>query len=192
MKYIVSGTLRPGSRTFQLAEIVQQIYSDSNDEAEIIDLKTLQLNLLDGRQYGGVELPTPTAEAVHKVNTADGLIIISPEYNGSVPGALKHFIDHWKFPDSFESRPVCFIGLGGIFGGLRPIEHLQQIFSYRNAYMFPNRVFLMNAPKILVDGKIQDPNIEKLLRTQAEGFIKYVRALQNEKLDANSLLRARS
>ncbi len=190
MKYIISGTDRPGSRSLQLSEIIQKIYASLNDSAEIIDLHKVQLNLLDGRQYGA-ELPPPIAQSVHKVNTAEGLIIVSPEYNGSMPGALKHFIDHWKFPDSFESRPVCFIGLGGMFGGLRPIEHLQQIFSYRNAYIFPYRVFLMNVPKILVEGKVVDPNIEKMLRTQAEGFIKYVRALQNEKMDANSMLQAR-
>ena len=47
-----------------------------------------------------------------------------------------------KFPESFEKRPVCFTGLGaGIWGALRPVEQLQAIFGYRNAYLFPERVF---------------------------------------------------
>ena len=48
-----------------------------------------------------------------------------------------------KFPESFEQKPVCFTGLSaGIWGALRPVEQLQQIFVYRNAHVYPERVFL--------------------------------------------------
>ena len=48
-----------------------------------------------------------------------------------------------EFPESFEAKPVCFTGLAaGMWGALRPVEQLQAIFSYRNAHILPQRVFL--------------------------------------------------
>ena len=51
-----------------------------------------------------------TAEAMaadlRAVLQAEGLIVVTPEYNGSLPGVLKYFIDMLKFPESFEQRPV--------------------------------------------------------------------------------------
>jgi NAD(P)H-dependent FMN reductase len=89
-----------------------------------------------------------------------------------------------KFPESFEHRPVCFTGLAhGMWGALRPVEQLQAIFGYRNAYLFPERVFL---PKIddLLDGagRLKDPELLQRLKTQAEGFVDFVERLQKIRL----------
>jgi len=108
--------------------------------------------------------------------------MIIPEYNGSMPGALKLFIDHWKFPDSFERRPVCFVGLGGRFGGLRPVEHMQQIFGYRNAFIFPDRVFLCNVWNLVENDKLMDETIDQLLNKQIKDFSRFVAALKNDGL----------
>ena len=112
--------------------------------------------------------------------------MVVPEYNGGVPGVLKHFMDYWSYPVSFEYRPVSYIGLGGRWGGLRPVEHLQQIFGYRNAYSFPERVFLSQVWDLLKDGEILDRGVNDLLSTQVDHFAKFVRALQGAGLDANS------
>jgi NAD(P)H-dependent FMN reductase len=186
MKYIISGTNRPQSRSRQLAGLIQSLYRAEGEEVEIIDLAKLPLHLLDGSHYGK-DTPPGVQEAIAKVGTSEGLIIVCPEYNGSMPGALKYFIDHWKYPESFEHRPVCFVGLGGLFGGLRPVEHLQQVFGYRNAYVFPQRVFLSNVWNTLKDGHLNDKMAMTLLENQAKGFTKFCRALQSEGLDANGL-----
>jgi len=188
MKYLISGTDRPGSRTRAVCEVIQRIYRGLGEDIEIIDLANLGLQNLTGALYGSANLPEAVSAAIERVNRAEALIIVCPEYNGSMPGALKFFIDFWKYPESFESRPVAFVGLGGRFGGLRPVEHLQGVFGYRNAYIFPIRVFIMDVWNTLKDGQIQDSRIMALLEDQAKGFRKFVRALQAEKLDANSVL----
>jgi NAD(P)H-dependent FMN reductase len=85
-----------------------------------------------------------------------------------------------KFPESFENRPVCFTGLGaGIWGALRPVEQLQAIFGYRNAYLFPERVFLPRINELLDDaGRLKDPELLQRLRSQAEGFVDFVERLR--------------
>lgn len=186
MKYIISGTDRTDSNSFKISLIIQKIYKDLGEEVEIIDLREVKEHLHTGPHYGNAT--EALSISVNKVAGADGLIVVCPEYNGSMPGVLKYFIDHMKFPDSFEYRPVCFVGLGGMFGGLRPVEHLQQIFSYRNAFMFPLRVFVMNVWTAMKNGEIQDPKLLDLFVAQAKGFQAFTKALQVAKLDANSYL----
>lgn len=190
MKYIISGTNRPQSNSFKISQFIQNLYQEKGERVEIIDLAQLDLSELDGSHYGK-DLPLNVAQAVEKINQADGLIMVVPEYNGSMPGVLKYFIDHWKYPNSFEQRPVCFVGLGGMFGGLRPVEHLMQVFSYRNAFIFPIRVFLMNVWNIYKDGVWKDEMSLQLLKAQVEGFQKFCKALDSVELDANTLNKKR-
>lgn len=54
------------------------------------------------------------------------------------------------FPESFQHRPVCFVGLAaGIWGALRPVEQLQANFGYRNAFLFPECAFMPGINKLL-------------------------------------------
>lgn len=192
MKYIISGTNRPQSRTRQVSSLIQKIYAELGEKTEILDLCDLPFAELTGHHYGGTGLHMDWDEAVDKISKAEGLIFVVPEYNGSMPGALKYFIDHWRYPESFEFRPMAFVGLGITFGGVRPIEHLQQVMAYRNAFQYPNRVFLMNITKTLKEGELQDALALQLLREQAVGFQKFVHALRSQGLDANTVNAART
>ena len=55
--------------------------------------------------------------------------MVAPEYNGSIPGALKYFIDLLPFPEAFEDRPVAFVGIasGRVGRFAYGIEHLQHV-----------------------------------------------------------------
>lgn len=188
MQYIISGTNRPHSNSFQVSKIIQSIQSELKENFEILDLSALDTSSLNGTQYGS-NIPPPISEWINKISTARSLIFVVPEYNGSMPGILKYFIDHWKFPDSFEYRPVAFVGLGGRFGGLRAVEHLQQVFGYRNSYLFPERVFLINCHHIIKEGNITDPSVMDLLKRQSLLFNRFVKALESQELDARSMHR---
>lgn len=185
MKYIISGTNRKDARTLQVAKLVQSLYQAKGESVEIIDLAQLNLNELSGDQYGAV-ISGAVGQAIAKLNQADGIVVIVPEYNGSYPGALKYFIDFWKYPETFEYRPVSFVGLGGTFGGLRPVEHLQQVFGYRNAFVFPERVFLFQIWDNLKNGTLTDEKTLNLLGRQVEGFQKFTQALMQIGLHANA------
>ena len=190
MHYILVGTNRPNSRSKQVAEIVQDLYRQQGQDYEILDLNKLDLSSLSGAEYSENK-PPGVSDWVNKISASRSLVVICPEYNGSMPGVLKYFIDHWKYPESFEYRPVCFIGLGGIFGGLRPVEHLQQVFGYRNAFIFPERVFLVNCWNVMKEGKITDPLMMELLTQQTKNFTRFINALETEKLDALSVQKER-
>lgn len=187
MKHIIVGTDRLGSNSAKIAELIQSIYKRLGEDVEIIKLQDVMKGLVASPQYGNVTDPV-LKTATDKIENSEGLIVVAPEYNGSMPGALKYFIDHLRYPEAFEARPVCFIGLGGMFGGLRPVEHLQQVFGYRNAYVFPERIFIMNVWNHLKktdsnpEGLLQDKLILGLLEKQARDFRIFVDALKTSGL----------
>ena len=106
-------------------------------------------------------------------------MVLSPEYNGSFPGVLKLFIDMLPFPVAFERRPVAFIGLAaGRWGALRAIEQLQGVFGYRNAFVFPNRVFVPGVGDGLdADGGPKDGATRAMIAAQVRDFVVFARQL---------------
>ena len=193
MKYIISGTNRPGSRTLQIAKYVQSQWASVGGESvELIDLSAVGLEHLGATAAYGDAVPPVMKGFVDKITAAEGLIVVCPEYNGSMPGALKYFIDHWKYPDSYEFRPIALIGVSATFGAVRPVEHLQIVFGYRNAFIYPERVFIMEAKKTMnAEGAIVDEKINMFLKSQILGFQAFTKALAQAGLDANSKLEAR-
>ncbi len=181
MIHILVGTNRPNSRSADLAHFIKPFYEQQGEQVEVMNLQDVGLEDLKHDSYGDNK-PEKIKKAVDELLETDGLVVICPEYNGSYPGALKYFIDHWRYPESFEHRPVAFIGLGGRFGGLRPVEHLQQVFGYRNSFIFPDRVFLTNVWNIIKDGELKDEMASALLLKQAQDFCRFVKALRSEKL----------
>src|SRR5262245_23280131 len=128
---ILSGTNRPGSNTRKVAQQVIELYQEARIPFEVIDLAKLPLEVFLPSSYA--EKPAAFAPFAEAVLRSSGIHVVTPEYNGSVPGVMKYFIDLLKFPESFEQRPVCFTGLAaGMWGALRPVEQLQAIFGYRN------------------------------------------------------------
>jgi len=174
---IIAGTNRRNSATAALARWIHALYIDLQENVQILDLTDLPPETFSPDAYK--EKPREVVNFTERVLQAKGLVVITPEYNGSMPGALKLFIDLLPFPESFENRPVCYIGLAaGQFGALRPVEHLMQVFGYRNAYNYSRRVFLPFAHKVL-DGEngVTDSDLKGRLREQAIGFIDFYKRL---------------
>lgn len=179
MIVLISGTNRPSSKTRAVVAQVEAIYRELKVEFNTLDLAELPQEIFNPSSY---EKKPDSFEAFSKgVLEADGLVVVTPEYNGGAPGILKYFIDMLKFPESFERCPVCFVGLAaGMWGGMRPVEQLQQVFGYRNALVYPGRVFLPKIFELLDDtGQLKDSGSLERLKTQAVGFIEFVEKLKS-------------
>src|SRR5258707_207828 len=180
MMTLLVGTNRPQSNTRLVARQIEGIYAELKVPLKVLDLANLPPEIFSPDSYA--TKPKSFEPFSNGVLQASGLHVVSPEYNGSVPGVLKYFIDMLKFPESFVHRPVCFVGLAaGIWGALRPVEQLQAIFGYRNAFIFPERVFLPGIRDLLDEsGRLKDAELLKRLRNQAEGFVDFVERLKRE------------
>ena len=181
---MIVGTNRPDSNTRKVATHVEEIYAGLGVSLPVLDLAKLPPEIFSPASYG--EKPKAFQPFTEGILNSSGLVVVTPEYNGGIPGVLKYFIDMLKFPESFEKRPVCFVGVAaGIWGALRPVEQLQAIFGYRNAFLYPERVFLPRISELLNEkGRLTNTEILDRLKAQAAGFVDFVERVKGVKLRA--------
>jgi chromate reductase len=174
---IISGTNRPESNALRVSRALLAHYGAANVPAELFSLAELPCNVFHHDSYA--TKPPEMVAVQNRVLAAAGLHVVTPEYNGSFPGVLKYFIDLLKFPESFEHKPVSFVGeAAGAWGALRAVEQLQHIFGYRNAHIYPQRVFIpMVREKFDASGKLIDPELDARLAKQVQGFANFVKRL---------------
>lgn len=113
--------------------------------------------------------PEKVKEFKRRIKAADGILIVTPEYNYSVPGVLKNAIDWASRPygdNAFEGKPVAMMSAStGILGGARAQYHLRQSFVFLNMHPV-NRpeVFVTFARQKFDDkGKLLDKQTKELI-----------------------------
>ncbi len=115
---VILGTTRQGRMSENAARFVHgELSKRQGVSTEIIDIARLGFRIDDaGEGVAG-------AEFTEKMNMADGLIIVSPEYNHSFPGLLKHVLDSCL--EEYIHKPAAIVGVSaGSFGGARGIQNL--------------------------------------------------------------------
>lgn len=84
------------------------------------------------------DTPIPSASFAARIAAADAIVVITPEYNHSYPGPLKHAID--SVGGQWQAKPVGFVSYGGMSGGLRAVEPLRVVFAELHAVTIRNTV----------------------------------------------------
>jgi NAD(P)H-dependent FMN reductase len=118
-------------------------------DTEIVDLRDWPLPIF-AEHFGTIgdrNDPTysdPIVKAWNsKIKEADAYVIVTPEYNHSIPGGLKNAIDSVFVSFGFRNKPVACVGYaGGPGGGIRAIEHLAQVFIESEAVPIRNNVVI--------------------------------------------------
>jgi chromate reductase len=138
----ISGSLRKDSFNTALLRAAQELAPESM-AIDAFDIEPIPHYNDDVRLAG---YPAPAQAFRERIHDADGVLIVSPEYNRSVPGVLKNAID-WasRGPDQpFSGKAMAFMGASrGVLGTIMCNHHLRQIFVYLNAEM-------VNGPEVLV------------------------------------------
>jgi len=115
---VILGTVRKGRASENVAKFVfEQVKKREGVETELIDIRDLKFPIDDaGEQIKDARFSETCARA-------DGLIIVTPEYNHGYPGMLKHVLDTNLKEYIHKAVGVCGVSAGG-FGGARAIEAL--------------------------------------------------------------------
>lgn len=183
---ILSCTDRPGSNAWNVTTGIEPFYRNESVDVNLVSLVDFPLTDVAGGKYDDEIASVDTFN--EGVLSADGLVLVVPEYNGGFPGILKLFFDYLPFPEALEHLPVALIGeAAGYFGALRPVEHLQDLLLYRRAVLYPERVFLPKIEDVLdEDGSIPEGSRKRRLQKQATGFVRFVSRLREESLARQS------
>lgn len=111
-------------------------------EVDVIDLAEAQLPLELPAEPPALnpdpQRPEGMTDLTRRLAEADAFVIVTPDYNRSVPASLKAAID-WHF-NQWDAKAIGFVGYSGASGGLLAIEHLRQIFNELNAHTVRNYV----------------------------------------------------
>jgi len=185
---IISATDRPGANALKVARYLAPKYEELGAEVSIISLRDYPIKDVAGGKYGQ---QINSVDAFNEqVLEADALVLIVPEYNGSYPGILKLFIDYLPYPHGLEKIPICIVGeSSGTFGALRAVEQIQAVFGYRNAYIFPERVFIPRVKQNFdPETGIRDEFQQELLIDQIRNFYVFTKGVKEKELTGRNTI----
>jgi NAD(P)H-dependent FMN reductase len=147
---VIVGSTRPGrAADLVLPWLTEKATGHAAFDTEIADLRDWPLPIF-GEHLGTIgdfNDPTysePLVKAWNaKIKSADAYVILTPEYNHSIPGGLKNAIDTVWLSFGFRNKPVAFVGYsGGVAGGVRAIEHLAHVFVETESVPIRNSVVI--------------------------------------------------
>lgn len=139
---IISSSVREGRNSHRVALYLQRFIEENNyATAEIADLNEYKFPLFNERLRFQKNPSEKTLEFAGRVKNADGVIIVTPEYNGGYPASLKNIVD--LLYDEWYRKPVAISTVSdGVFGGTQVITSLQftlwKIRAWTVPAMFPN------------------------------------------------------
>jgi NAD(P)H-dependent FMN reductase len=133
--HVIIGSTRPGRAADLVAPwVIDRTQNHGGFDVEVLDLRDWALPMFAEtfQTVGDFNDPTYSSPVVrswnHKIAEADAFLVVTPEYNHSVPAVLKNAIDSVFVSFAFRNKPIAVVGYsGGIAGGVRAIEHLAQI-----------------------------------------------------------------
>jgi len=179
---VICGSLRKGSFNASVARALPA-------------LAPPELKLTPGASFGkfpiynaddqtATGIPTDVAAWCEAIRKADGVIIVSPEYNWSIPGGLKNAID-WASREKevcFKDKPVALMSAsGGQVGGARMQYHLRMALTAIDAQMFGKPEVFVNFAARKVDektGELTDQAVKDVIRQQLTAFAKFIRRVK--------------
>jgi chromate reductase len=138
-----AGSLRKGSYNRALLRAAQEV-APENMEIDIFDL--LEVPLYNGDVEANGD-PEGVARFKQAIRDADGVLMVTPEYNHGVPGVMKNAVDWASRPPrgaALDRKPVAIMGASpGITGSARGQSQLRQAFEFTNSYAMPQPEFLL-------------------------------------------------
>ncbi len=160
---IISASIRQERNSHRVAMYFKrQIEERQLGSAEILDLKEYHFPLFEERLKYLSSPSSAVLDYAHKIRSADGIIIVTPEYNGGYPASLKNAID--LLYEEWNHKPVAISTVSdGPFGGSQVITSLQFLLWKMKAITVPA---MFPVPRVQdafeADGNPKDPSaIEK-------------------------------
>ena len=184
---VLVGSIREGSFNRALGELAATSLEAQGASVTRIDLATFDLPLYSAALETN-DFPPDALKLKALLAAQDGLLFVSPEYNGSLSPLLKNAID-WASRPTGDEGPVALTAYRGKaaaimsasispFGGLRGLMHLRQILSTIQMLVIPEQVVVPNAHAAFAgDGSLNEVLPASLVDVTAGRLIAVAKAL---------------
>jgi NAD(P)H-dependent FMN reductase len=184
---VIIGSTRPGrAADLVVPWVISRARAHPDFDVEVADLRDWPLPIFaeHAGTIGDRRDPTYSEPIVRawnqKVKRADAFIVVTPEYNHSIPAALKNAIDTVWLSYGFRNKPVAAVGYSGSIGaGIRAIEHLAHVFIEAEAVPLRNTVVIPFVREAFgADGEPVDPEPDIRLQVMLDDLAWWSSALE--------------
>ena len=145
MLTIISGTNRPNSKTLLVSKKIESMVQSLWTKTLLLSLEELNNTVILPDMYteSGQESKLAKLQDDY-ILPAKQLLIVLPEYNGTMPGILKYFIDAISVrskDDNFRDKHVAFVGVSsGRAGNLRGLDQLTNALNYLGMHVYRDKL----------------------------------------------------
>lgn len=173
---VVVGSLRRESFNRQLAQAVISL-APADFTFEFIDIGSLPLY----NQDFDADYPEAGKQLKQRIEAADGLLFVTPEYNRSIPGVLKNALDWGSRPwgtNSWSKKPGAVIGTSvGATGTALAQQHLRNVLAYLDVPTLGQpEVFVKHDPAVINEkGEIVNDGTRKFLQGFVDNYVAWVK-----------------
>jgi NAD(P)H-dependent FMN reductase len=175
----ISGALRRGSYNAALLRAAVEL-APAGLAIEVASIRDIPL--YDGDLEAEHGIPEPVRALKDRIAIADGLLLVTPEYNNSIPGVFKNVIDWLSRPPQdiarvFGGKPVALMGATPGPGGtaLAHAAWLPVLRTLGTQTWFGPRMYVSNAAKVFdADGRLVDEKVRATVAKYLGGFSEFI------------------
>ncbi len=178
----ICGSLRKASYNAALARMAPKLAPPGLSFHDAPSFAEFPIYNADEQDRSG--FPAGVVVWADAIRAADGVLIVSPEYNWSIPGGLKNAID-WASrlkDDPFPGKPFAVQSAArGLLGGARMQYHLRQSLTALDVHWFGRPEVIVNFAAQKFDAttlELKDQGTIDMIKTQLAGFEKFIRMVK--------------
>jgi NAD(P)H-dependent FMN reductase len=168
----VCGSLSADGVTKKALAIALKGAAEYNAETALLELRDFNLVF-----YGSVpqdDYPPDVIQLRQALKNSHGIILATPEYHGSLTGALKNMLDLMSI-EEFETKIIGLVGVaGGHVGAINSLNTMKTICRNLHCWVLPQEVSIANSSQAFNDdGTVKDPEIEERLLNVGRQLVKF-------------------
>jgi chromate reductase len=184
VRYLVfPASLRKDSLNSQLAQLAAVAIEAGGGTVDLASMREFDVPSYDADVQNDAGFPSGAEELRHRLETTDAFVIASPEYNSSLPGALKNVID-WVSryrPQPFNERHGLLVSASpSMVGGNRGLWALRVPFEHLGARIYPDMFSLAQAHRAFTsEGRIANEQLQERFDMNIANFMDLVEAAKH-------------
>jgi len=182
---VIYGSARKGRYGIKAARFMVRQLEDRGHNVTLVDSQDFELPLLDKmfKEYEPGHAPEAMQRLSEILSAADGFIIVSAEYNHSIPAALKNLLDHYQSEYHYKPSGIVTYSAGP-FGGVRALVNLRAILAELGTPSIPSAFPISQVFKAFDDdGVALDPAYDERVVKFLDEFEWYARAMNQARKD---------
>lgn len=177
---VLYGSARTARVGIKAARFVTRKLTERGHRVDLVDSQEYPLPMLDRmyKEFDKGEAPAPMAAVADIFNAADGFVVVSAEYNHSIPAALKNLLDH--FQSEYHYKPSAILTYSaGPFAGVRGLVNLRGILAELGTPAIPSSFPVSKVQAAFDDdGKALDAAYDKRVVKFLDEYEWYANALK--------------